>query len=105
MYSRLSLNFNLRQPYPHSLTEMAQHWNIYILTKEVLKDTSSCIEWCKGHGLLLVLNAYPKCRKNMIYDETRHGIGGFRCRRGHEGKGEVYFFILHYFSSGWVRLG
>jgi hypothetical protein len=26
----------------------------------------------------------------MTYDETRHVIGGFRCRRGHAGKGEVY---------------
>jgi transposase-like protein len=60
------------------------HWNIYKLTKEVLRNRDRTIEWLQDKGLLRRERECRRCRKPMQLEFTGHGFGRFRCRRGHD---------------------
>lgn len=67
---------------------MARNWNIYRLSLEVLKDRDTCLEWCRQRELILREKMCSKCNKKMTF-QSDHGLGRFRCRRDHSGKGEI----------------
>ena len=61
------------------------HWNLYRLINNVLKDRVTCIEWLMEQGLLPKSRNCPKCKKSMKVDivKSRQGMGRFRCQRRH----------------------
>ncbi len=63
-------------------------WNIYRLTLRVLKDRDTCLEWCREQELLPKEKNCQKCKRKMTFDPDR-GLGRFRCRYNHRGRGPI----------------
>lgn len=63
--------------------------NIYRLSTTVLKDRDSCMEWLREKGLLPSLEKWcPRCT-NKLMTYQPHGLGRYRCRRNHSGRGPI----------------
>ncbi|XP_054155892.1 uncharacterized protein LOC128954341 [Oppia nitens] len=62
--------------------------NIYILASTHLKDRDTCLNWLREKDLPPINRKCPNCKRPMTY-EADHGLGRYRCRNSHSGKGDI----------------